>query len=108
MDLILAIMHYYQYQSGTYGRQRQYYGNGYNEGEVELTPMEKYKIKMAWYAVVIGFLLPLVEFIIAWLCYALYKDHQTTHDLEYGRDPGYDPYAGNNYGTVERRPQPID
>jgi len=97
MDLILAILRYHRYKTGTYGRNRQYYGNGYNEGEVELTPMEKYKIKMAWYAVVLGFLLPLVELIVAWLCYRLYKDHQNSHDLEYG-------YNDNNYGSVQSQP----
>lgn len=106
MDLIMAIMHYHQYQNGTYGRHRQYYG-GYNSGEVQLTPMEKYRIKMAFYAIIIGFVLPLVEFIIAWLCYKLHKDHQASHDQEHGRsDPlGFgNSSTGNSYGSIQSQP----
>lgn len=108
MDLILAILHYHQYQNGTYGRNRHYYGNGYNEGEHGMTPMEKWKVKMALYAIIIGFLLPVVEFLVAWLCYRLYKDHQSSHDEEYGR-LNHSNYgssaAGNNYGSLNSQYQ---
>jgi len=106
MDLILAIMHYYQYQNGTYGRPHHHYGNGYGEGEPTLTPMQKYKIKMALYAIWIGFLLPAVELIVAWLCYRLYKDHQSAHDEEHGSglNSGYSS-GGNNYGAVHSQQQ---
>merc|ERR1719160_215147 len=79
-----------------------------NDGEGDtLTPMEKYKIKMAWYAIVIGFLLPLVEFITAWLCYKLYKDHESSHDLERANySQSYSRYD-DNYGSAQNRPTPI-
>lgn len=106
LDLIFGVLHLVQYMNGTYRNydNMYYYGNGYyspasgNQGGAppmrrEPTPMEKWMMKTAFYAVVIGLMVPLVEALVAWLCWALYKDHPQESE---GGDWGG---AGVGYGA---------
>merc|ERR1719393_47997 len=100
--------------NGTYRNyDNMYYGGGYqhsgpygNHGhgpmtppiKREPTPMEKWLMETALYAIVIGLLVPLVEALAAWLCYALYKDHP--REDESGSWGGYGAASHGQSGGV--------
>lgn len=112
-DLVFACFRCYQYVNGSYGQSGHsgygHYGSGYgahhgapdpNAPTVAPTPMETWSVKVALYAVIIGFLVPLVELLIAWVCYALYKDHPASQDDAGGSMFGASgAYGGQGYGT---------
>jgi len=111
VDLIFAGMHLMQYLNGTYhnslggyshgGHHGGQAGYGQQGGMAEggmprgPTPIEKYMIQVALAAVIIGFCVPFVEFIAAWLSYKLYKDHPREEESSLG---GGGMYGGQSYG----------
>lgn len=109
IDLIFGIMHLVQYLNGTYAiyYSKQYSGghHGYHDPHAVQTatpaptPLEKYMMEVALYAVIIGLLVPVVEIIAAWLCYRLYKEHPRT-DSDYESSYGGVYGGGGSYGST--------
>lgn len=107
IDLIFGVMHLIQYLNGTHTHPM---GGGYNshhryqDSDRKLTPMEEYMKQVALASVIIGLCVPLLEFIIAWVCYKLYKEHPRSAMADpYGSygNAGYGgggAYGGTGYG----------
>merc|ERR1719281_1205579 len=85
---------------GSYGRY------GPPEENHKPTPLEEYMKKVAFYAICIGLIVPVVELVAAWLCYKLYADADAQSEqapLGGGYGGAYGAYGGasGGYGRGE-------
>merc|ERR1719161_2611709 len=107
-DFVLGIMHLMMYLNGTYRTfmDQSAYGRRESPESHKPTPLEEYMKKVAFYAVCIGLVVPVVELVAAWLCYKLYADADAQSEqapLGGGYGGAYGAYGGasGGYGRGE-------